>query len=32
VFGGTEDFQTAIATLLNAVDRRRTLIGAALGR
>ena len=32
VFGGTEDFQTAIATLLTAVDRRRALIEAALGR
>ena len=32
MFGGTEDFQTAIATLLTAVDRRRSLIEAALGR
>jgi len=32
VFGRTEDFETAIATLLTAVDRRRSLIEAALGR
>jgi spore coat protein H len=32
MFGGTEDFQTAIATLLTAVDRRRSLIEAAVGR
>jgi spore coat protein H len=32
MFGRTEDFQTAIATLLTAVDRRRSLIVAALGR
>jgi hypothetical protein len=32
MFGGTDDFQTAIATLLTAVDRRRSLIEAALGR
>ena len=32
MFGGTEDFQTAIATLLTAVDRRRSLIEAALAR
>jgi spore coat protein H len=32
MFGKTEDFPTAIATLLAAVDRRRTLIEAALGR
>jgi hypothetical protein len=32
MFGGTEDFQTAIATLLSAVDRRRSLIESALGR
>ena len=32
MFGGTEDFPTAIATLLTAVDRRRSLIEAALGR
>ena len=32
MFGATEDFQTAIATLLTAVDRRRSLIEAALGR
>jgi spore coat protein H len=30
--GGTEDFATAIATLLTAVDRRRSLIESALGR
>jgi spore coat protein H len=32
MFGRTEDFQTAVAALLTAVDRRRTLIEAALGR
>ena len=32
MFGRTEDFQTAIATLLTAVGRRRSLIEAALGR
>jgi spore coat protein H len=32
MFGGTDDLQTAIATLLTAVDRRRSLIEAALGR
>jgi hypothetical protein len=32
MFGGTDDFQTAIATLLTAVDRRCSLIEAALGR
>jgi spore coat protein H len=32
MIGGTEDFQTAIATLQTAVDRRRSLIEAALGR
>ena len=32
MFGGTEDFATAIATLLAAVDRRRSRIEAALGR
>ena len=32
MFGGTDDFQTAIATLLTAVDRRRSLIEAALDR
>ena len=32
IFGGTEDFATAIATLLTAVDRRRSLIEGALSR
>jgi hypothetical protein len=32
MFGRAEDFQTAIATLLTGVDRRRELIEAALGR
>jgi hypothetical protein len=32
IFAGTEDFPTAIATLLTAVDRRRSLIEAALAR
>jgi hypothetical protein len=32
MFGRTEDFQTAVATLRTAVDRRRSLIEAALGR
>ena len=32
MFDVTEDFPTAIATLLTAVDRRRSLIEAALGR
>jgi spore coat protein H len=32
MFGGTDDFPAAIATLLTAVDRRRSLIEAALGR
>jgi hypothetical protein len=32
MFGGNEDFQTAVATLRTAVDRRRSLIEAALGR
>jgi len=32
MFGGRDDFPTAIATLLTAVDRRRSLIEAALGR
>ena len=32
MFGGTEDFQTAVATLLTAVDRRRSFIEAALAR
>ena len=30
MFGGADDFQTAIATMLTAVDRRRSLIEAAL--
>ncbi|MGH9241611.1 MAG: CotH kinase family protein, partial [Vicinamibacterales bacterium] len=32
MFGGTDDFPTAITTLLTAVDRRRSLIEAALSR
>ena len=32
MFGGTDDFQTAVATLLTAVDRRRALIEAAVAR
>jgi len=32
MFGQTVDFQTAVASLLTAVDRRRSLIEAALGR
>jgi hypothetical protein len=32
MFGATEDFPTAITTLLTAVDRRRSLIEAALDR
>jgi hypothetical protein len=32
MFGATEDFQTAVTSLLAAVDRRRSLIEAALGR
>jgi hypothetical protein len=32
MFGATEDFPTAITTLLTAVDRRRSLIEAALAR
>ena len=32
MFGAAEDFQTAVASLLTAVDRRRSLIETALGR